>query len=117
MPRGSHLIAMSLAGMLLVSCGARSVRIAQLKDDPGKYDDRAVSVTGVVTNSWGVPLMPYQFYSLDDGSGEIAVLAQSSRFVPSKGARVQVKGRLSQFGSFGGRSLGLHIEERERDRR
>jgi hypothetical protein len=117
MLRGSHLTAALIAGMLLASCGARSVRIAQIKDDPGRYDDKAVSVTGVVTSSWGIPLVPFQFYNLDDGSGEITVLAQSSRVVPSKGARVHVKGRLSQLGTIGGRSIGLHIEERDRDRR
>ena len=117
MPKGSHLMVALLGAMLLASCGARSARIAQIRDDPGRYDDKAVSVTGVVTSSWGIPLMPFQFYNLDDGSGEITVLAQSGRFVPSKGARVQVKGRLSQLGSFGGRSIGLHIEERDRDRR
>ena len=70
-------------------------------------------VTGVVTRSWGMPLVPFQFYNVDDGSGEITVLSRSSR-VLSAGARVQVKGRLSEIASFGTRSVGLHIEERDR---
>ena len=117
MPTGSRLIAGLLSGLMLVSCGARSVRIAEIRDDPGRYDDKTVSVTGVVTSSWGIPLVPFQFYSVDDGSGEITVLSRSNRFAPSKGARVQVKGRLSQVGSFGSRSIGLHLDERDRDRR
>jgi hypothetical protein len=105
-----------LAGALLAaSCGARSVRIAEIRDHPGRFDDKTIRVTGVVTSSWGLPLVPFQFYNVDDGSGEITVLSRSGRFVPSKGARIQVKGRLNQIGSFGSRTVGLHIEERDRD--
>ena len=68
----------------------------------------------MVTSTWGIPLMPFQFYNVDDGSGEITVLSGTGR-VPSKGARVQVKGRLNEIGSFGTRSVGLHIEERDRE--
>ena len=72
-----------------------------------------VSVTGVVTSRFGVPLVPFQMYKVDDGSGEITVLSRSGR-APRKGARVRVKGRLSELGTFGGTSLGLHIDERDR---
>jgi hypothetical protein len=51
---------------------------------------------------------------VDDGSGQISVLSRAGR-APSKGAQVKVKGRLNDIASFGGRSVGLHIEERDRD--
>jgi hypothetical protein len=86
---------------------------AELKDQPTKYNTRSVSVTGVVTNSWGIPLVPFQMYSVDDGSGTITVLSQSGR-TPAKGTRVQVKGRVNEVAVFGGRSLGLHIREENR---
>lgn len=108
----TRLATVLLTAVLLTACGARSVRIAELKDRPGRYTDDTISVTGTVTGSWGVPLL-FQVYNVDDGSGEIAVLSRSGR-VPSKGARVQVKGRLSEFVSFGSRSVGLHIDERDR---
>jgi hypothetical protein len=114
MTRGSRMIAVLLSTLMLASCAARGVRIAQLKDQPSKYDDQTISVTVVVTSSWGIPLMPFQFYNVDDGSGEITVLSRTGR-APSKGARVQVKGTLNEIGSFGTRSVGLHIEERDRD--
>lgn len=75
------------------------------------------SVSGTVTGSFGVPLVPlvpFQLYNIDDGSGEIAVLARSSRTVPIKGAHVKVKGRVGQVASFGRRNVGLHIEEQNR---
>ena len=67
----------------------------------------------VVTNSFGIPLVPFQLYSVDDGSGEITVVSQSGRS-PSKGSRVQVKGKVNELGVFGGRSIGLHLREDSR---
>ena len=99
--------------VLMAGCAARGVRIAELKDQPTKYNDRSVSVTGVVTNSWGIPFVPFQLYSVDDGSGEITVLSQSGR-TPAKGTRVEVKGRVNEVAVFGGRSVGLHIREENR---
>ena len=80
------------AALLLTSCAAHSVRIADIKDRPGKYDEKTISVSGVVTSSWGIPLVPYQFYNVSDGTGEISVLSRAGR-APSKGAHVKVEGR------------------------
>lgn len=104
----------ALGAILLSGCAARGVRIAELKDQPDKFDDKRVSVTGVVTSSWGVPFVPFQFYNIDDGTGQIAVISRSGRS-PSKGARVEVKGKVSEVGVFGGRSIGLHLQEDDRD--
>lgn len=113
MTRASRLSAALLVAFLVTGCAARGVKIADLQDRPDRYDQKAISVTGVVTSSWGVPLVPFQLYKVDDGSGEITVLSRSGR-APRKGARVQVKGQLSEFANFGGQSLGLHIQERDR---
>jgi hypothetical protein len=102
-----------LSAFLIAGCAARGVRIAELKDMPTKYDNKAVSITGTVTNSWGIPLVPFQFYQIDDGTGEITVLSQSGR-APSKGTRVQVKGNVNEVAVFGGRSIGLHLREQDR---
>ena len=102
-----------LSAFVITGCAARGVRIAELKDQPDRYDDKTVSVTGVVTSSWGIPLVPFQLYQVDDGTGEITVISRSGRS-PSKGARVQVKGKINEVGVFGGRSIGLHIQEDER---
>jgi hypothetical protein len=102
-----------LSAFVMAGCAARGVRIAELKDMPTKYDNKSVSVTGTVTNSWGIPLVPFQFYQVDDGSGEITVLSQSGR-APAKGTRVQVKGHVNEVAVFGGRSIGLHLREQDR---
>jgi hypothetical protein len=102
-----------LSALVITGCAARGVRIAELQDRPDRYDDKTVSVTGVVTSSWGIPLVPFQLYKVDDGTGEITVLSRSGRS-PRSGARVQVKGKINEVGVFGGRSIGLHLQEDDR---
>jgi hypothetical protein len=98
---------------LFAGCAART-SIAELKYNPGRYQDRTVSVEGVVTSAFSVPLVPFRFYRVDDGSGEVTVLAEDER-VPSKGARVRVKGRVDDVATFGGQSVGLHIRQTDLD--
>ena len=105
---------LALLGALLISgCALRSVHVAQLKDQPARYYNKSVSVNGVVTRSWGLPLVPFQFYSVDDGTGQITVIGHQGR-VPPTGSRVNVKGRVQELAAFGGQSLGLHIDEEKR---
>ena len=90
----------------------RNPDIADLQRHPGRYTDRTVSVSGVVTSSWGLPLVPFRFYKVDDGTGEVTVLSQSSR-MPARGEHVRVKGRVQDVAVLGGRPLGLHIREED----
>lgn len=99
--------------VMLAGCAART-SVAELKYNPGRYEDKTVSIEGVVTSAWGIPLLPYQLYRVDDGTGEVTVLSQSGR-TPSKGARVRVSGRVRDVATLGGRPLGLHIQERDLD--
>src|SRR5438270_8317997 len=88
----------------------RNPDIVELQRHPGRYQDRTVSVSGVVTNSWGLPLLPFRFYRVNDGTGEVTVLSQGSR-LPAAGERVRVKGRVQDVAVLGGRPLGLHLRE------
>lgn len=113
MPR---LLRPVLAVLLVVSlsaCAARARNIADIRDDPGRYDNRQVEVTGRVTSAWSVPLLPYGLYKIDDGSAEITVLAER-RGTPSRGALVRVRGHVREVANFGASSVGLHIQERAR---
>jgi hypothetical protein len=61
-------------------------------------------------------LVPFQLYNVDDGTGEITVVSNSGR-TPNQGAHVRVKGKVNEVAVFGGRSIGLHLqEEKRRDR-
>ena len=106
-------VQLALTAVIAIAAGACAVRspsIADLQRNPGRYYDRTVSVDGTVTSSWNVPLVPLKIYRLGDGSGEITVVSEEGR-VPPRGTRVRVKGRVTEFGTFGGRSIGAHIRE------
>jgi hypothetical protein len=96
--------------ILLAGCATTHQRIADIKYNPGRYRNHSVTVNGVVTSSWGVPLMPVRLYKVDDGTGEMTVVSQHGH-VPSKGARVSVKGRVTDVATFGGQAVGLHLDE------
>jgi hypothetical protein len=102
-----------LAGSLSAcSLAVHNPTVAELKYNPGRYQDRTVAIDGVVTSSWGVPLMPFRLYKVNDGTGEVTVVSQSGR-VPSKGSKVRVKGRVSDLATLGGQSVGLHLEQKD----
>jgi len=106
---------LALAAMLSgCALAVRHPSVAELKYNPGRYQDKTVSVDGVVTSSWGIPLLPFKLYKVDDGTGELTVVSQSGR-VPTRGAHVRVKGKVSEVATFGGRSIGLHLEQRDLD--
>jgi hypothetical protein len=108
------VIAAILSAVLLVSgCAARQVRIAELKNQPTNYENKSVRVVGTVTTSFRVPLVSFQVYNVDDGSGEISVVSRSGGTV-TKGTRVEVKGRVTDIAAFAGQSLGLHLREEDR---
>jgi hypothetical protein len=109
-------LAVPVAFAALVSgCAfAASPTVAELKSNPGRFQDRTVSLNGVVTSSWGLPMVPFRLYRIDDGTGEVTVVAQEGR-VPSKGARVRVKGKVNDVATLGGQSLGLHIRQTDLD--
>jgi hypothetical protein len=99
---------------MVSACALRAPNIADLQRNPGRYHDRSVRIDGVVTTSWGIPLVPFRFYKVDDGTGEVTVFSQGTR-TPTRGARVHVKGRVSELAVFGGQSFGLHIREEDLD--
>lgn len=111
-----HRIARFAAVVALVgstaSCALslRNPDIADLQRHPARYQDRTVSVSGVVTSSWGLPLVPMRFYKVDDGTGELTVISQGLRS-PVRGERVRVRGRVDDVAIVGGRPLGLHLRE------
>jgi hypothetical protein len=96
--------------MLLAGCVTTHPRIADLKYNPGRYQNHSVTVNGVVTSSWGVPLAPVKLYRVDDGTGVMTIVSNHGT-IPTKGARVSVTGRVNEIASVGGQAVGLHLEE------
>jgi DNA/RNA endonuclease YhcR with UshA esterase domain len=106
------LAAVTLAAALTTACASVPGRpaIRQVQNQPGRFVDHSVTVTGTVTTSWGVPLVGFNVFRIDDGTGEITVVSTDRR-VPGRGARVEVKGKVQDVAVFGGRPLGLHLKE------
>ena len=94
------------------ACGfaLHNPQIAELRGNPARYQNHSVSIDGVVTSAWGIPLVPFRMYKVDDGTGELTVVSQGSR-IPTRGAHVRVKGRVDEIGVLGGQALGLHLRE------
>jgi len=59
----SSIIAPVLLATLAGGCAlsVHNANVADLQRHPGRYQDHTVSVSGVVTTSWGVPLVPFRF--------------------------------------------------------
>jgi hypothetical protein len=110
---GRGLGAAALA-LVVSACAVRSPSVAELKYNPGRYHDKTVAIEGVVTSSWGIPLVPFRLYKVADSTGEVTVVANDGR-VPARGARVRVKGRVNEVATLGGRPLGLHIQQTDLD--
>ena len=108
-----RLVVMLVMAAMLSGCAlaVRRPSVAELKYNPARYHDRTVAIEGVVTSSWGLPLVPFKLYKVDDGTGEVTVVANDGR-IPTKGARVRVKGRVSEVATLGGQAVGLHLQQR-----
>jgi hypothetical protein len=88
----------------------RSPSIAELQHNPARYHERTVNINGVVTSSWGIPLVPFHLYKVDDGTGEVTVVSQTAR-TPTRGVHVHVRGKVNELATFGGQAVGLHLRE------
>ena len=104
-----------MLGLLATACPQRT-SIANIESNPSKYYDKEVAVAGTVQNSYGlsVPVIGRGggIYKVDDGTGSIWVVTQRS--VPSKGARVGVKGRIQNGLNYNGKNYGLGLIEDDR---
>jgi hypothetical protein len=105
----SLIVTFAVMSGACASMGNRS--ISEVQTNPGKFQDKTVTVEGVVTTSWGIPLVPFKVYRVSDGSGEMLVISEDGR-IPGKNARVRVRGEVEEFALIGGRSFGLHLREK-----
>ena len=110
------LAALTLAVVVSGCAGTlRNPDISDVRRNAGHYSDRTVTLDGTVTSSWGIPLLPFKLYKVDDGTGEMTVLSRGGNRTPVKGSHVKVKGVVRDVAVFNGMPLGLHLEERDLD--
>ena len=113
-PGPLRLCAALVSGAALTGC-VTTATIQQIRTDPGRYQNKSVNVSGTVNSAVGTSLLPLQFYTLSDGTGDINVLARSNN-TPAAGAHVRVKAKVNQVAAVGNRSVGLHLQEESRKR-
>lgn len=94
--------------LALVLAGCERTKIGDITTDPGRFMDKEVNIAGQVTQSIGA--FGKGIYQVDDGTGRLWVLS-GSRGVPSKGARVGVKGRIEQAITFLGTNYATVLQE------
>jgi RecJ-like exonuclease len=105
----SYFITVFTLGLLLVAC--ERTKISDITADPGHFMNKEVNVAGQVTQSIG--FLGKGIYQVDDGTGRMWVLA-NGRGVPSKGAKVGVKGRVSPTVTFMGVNYATVMRETDR---
>jgi len=99
------LASLVFATILLAGCAPMT--IGRITQDPSRFQNKTVKVTGTVTNSVGV--LGKGGYQLDDGTGKIYVISGAG--VPSRGSKVEVTGRVSPGVEVLGTPVGVAIRE------
>jgi len=102
-----------LAGALaLGGCDYLPFGTTPIKDivaAPASFEGKEVKLRGTVKSVTKVPLLDIRQYTLDDGSGEVAVYTTGD--LPAEKAKVLVKGKVESTAIIAGQSLGLRIQE------
>jgi hypothetical protein len=104
-----HFIVILSLGLALAGCERQ--KIGDITADPGRFRDKEVNVAGKVTQSFGA--LQWGAYEIDDGTGKMWVISEK-RGVPSKGAMVGVKGRVTPTITFMGRNFATAMRESDR---
>jgi hypothetical protein len=118
MTRSSKILLLILIlGVALLAAGCPERRtVADVQRNPGRYNNKDVTIIGTVKNSYGVSLpgtgVRGGVYEVDDGTGTIWIV--SERTVPNKGAEVAVSGTVGSGVSWGGKNYGLGLYEKHR---
>jgi len=113
------LIGLIVSLSVVAGVSAKRRSIADLEANPTKYQNKTVTITGIVRDSDGINI-PFigisgGCYKIDDGTGSIWVCSEDG--APTKGAELKVKGKLQTGAVYRGKNYGLVIIEKDRDYR
>ena len=102
-------------GLFAAACPKR-VSIADIQANPSKYRNKSVAIAGTVKESYGlsIPGTNYRggIYKVDDGTGSLWIVTEET--VPSKGAKIGVKGKIQDGVNYNGKNYGLGMREEDR---
>lgn len=104
-----------VSAIFSIACPERT-SIADIEANPSKYGNKEIAIAGTVKDSYGLSIPGTEIrggaYKVDDGTGSFWVISREA--VPSKGAKVGVKGRVGNAVSWNGRNYGLGMYEEDR---
>lgn len=104
-----------ITGLLTLACPERT-SIADIEANPSKFLNKEAAIAGTVKDSYGlnIPLTGIRggIYKVDDGTGSIWVVTQTS--VPTKGTQIGVKGKIQNGVNYNGKNYGLGMMEEDR---
>ena len=109
-------VLIAAATLFAAACPERT-SIADIENNPSKYQDKEVAVAGTVKDGYGISIPILKgasggAYKIDDGSGSIWVI--TNRSIPTKGAQLGVKGKVMNGYNHNGKNYGLVIIEDDR---
>ncbi len=85
--------------VVLFSCSGKTsspkITIKGIRENPQIFVSKEVKIMGMVTNSIDVPLVSYDFYKINDGTGEMWV--QTSTGAPNKDSQINLTGVVFQL--------------------
>lgn len=102
------LACLVLALAVAWGCSSR-MRIHELASDPGRYNEQRVTVEGVVTQTWAIPVIGQSLVRLDDGTGQVWVKPHGR--VPFQGEEIRVEGTLKIGVTLANKNLGVVVYE------
>ena len=80
---------------------------------PAQFEGKEVRIRGKVKDVVKIPLIDLSMYVVDDGSGELTVIAHDT--LPAVNDTVNVRGVVESAAILGGQSIGLRIKETKRN--
>jgi hypothetical protein len=86
--------------------------VKEIVASPAQFEGKEVRIRGKVKDVTKIPLINLSMYIVDDGSGEVTVMAQDN--LPAMDETVNVRGVVESAAILGGQSIGLRIRETKR---
>ncbi|MCK6557863.1 hypothetical protein HUU39_19180 [candidate division KSB1 bacterium] len=95
--------------LLVAGCAAGRMKISELTANPGKYNEKPVTVKGKVTSTFAIPIIGQSLVKITDDTGEIWVKPYER--VPFEGQEITVRGKLKIGITLANRNFGVMVYE------